>query len=60
MKIKDLIKGLREHDPETEVVLRPLYQNPTEPTYCMKKIRVYRSQDRVIVDGYEREIERGY
>lgn len=59
MKVKELIKSLNCCDPETEIVLRPLYQNPLEPTYVMKKIRAYRDKDRIIIDGYEKEMTRG-
>ena len=59
MKVKDLIKNLDYLDPESEIVLRPLYQNPLGPTYVMKKIRAYTYQDRVIIDGYEKEINHG-
>jgi hypothetical protein len=56
MKVKDLIKSLNYLDPESEIVLRPLYQNPMQPKYVMKKIRTYNQGDRVIIDGYEKEI----
>lgn len=59
MKIKDLIKSLKDQDPDAEVVLRPLYQNPLEPKYVMKRIRVYRSSGRIVVDGYGKEMEHG-
>ncbi len=59
MKVKDVIKNLESYNPEAEIVLRPLYQNPLEPTYIMKKIRSYTQQDIVIIDGYEKEVIRG-
>ena len=59
MKVKDLIKSLDYLDPESEIVLRPLYQNPLEPTYVMKRIRAYNQGTRVIIDGWEKEIVHG-
>ncbi len=59
MKVKDLIKSLSYLDAESEIVLRPLYQNPLEPIYVMKKIRAYAAGPRVIIDGYEKELDRG-
>ena len=59
MKIKDLIKSLGDHDPEAEVVFRPLYQNPLEPKYVMKRVRAYIHGGRVVIDGYDREVIRG-
>ena len=59
MKVKDLIKSLSYLNPESDIVLRPLYQNPMQPTYDMKRIRAYNHGDRVIIDGYEKEINSG-
>ncbi len=59
MKVKDLIKSLSYLNPESDIVLRPLYQNPMQPTYVMKRIRAYNHGDRVIIDGYEKEINSG-
>ena len=59
MKVKDLMKSLSYLNQESDIVLRPLYQNPLEPTYVMKKIRAYTYNDRVIIDGYDKEKESG-
>ena len=59
MKVKDLIKSLSCLDPESDIVLRPLYQNPLQPTYVMKRIRTYNHGERVIIDGYEKEFTSG-
>ena len=59
MKVKDLIRSLSYLNPESDIVLRPLYQNPMQPTYVMKRIRAYNHGDRVIIDGYEKEINSG-
>lgn len=55
MKVKDLLKSLSDYDPEEEIVMKNLYANPLEPSYCMSKIRVYRWGDRIIIDGYDRQ-----
>ncbi len=57
MKVKDLIKSLDHLDPESEIVLRPLYQNPFESKYVMKRIRAYNHSGRVIIDGYDKELD---
>jgi len=52
VKVRDVLKQLSVMNPDDEVVLRHLGSRPLE---TMKKIRVYKSQNRVIIDGYERE-----
>ena len=52
MKVSDVLKQLSVMNPDDEVVLRHLGSRPLE---TMKKIRVYKLQNRVIIDGYERE-----
>ena len=59
MKVKDLVKSLSYLNQELDIVLRPLYQNPLESTYVMKKIRAYASDGRVIIDGYDKEKDSG-
>ena len=56
MKVKDLIKSLEAQNPEDVVVMKNLYSNPLEPSYVMKKLRVYKYNGEVVVDGYDREI----
>ena len=55
MKVKDLIRSLEQQDPEDDIVMKNLYCNPLEPSYVMKKLRVYRYKGEVVVDGYEKE-----
>ena len=55
MKVKDLLKSLSSYDPEEEIVMKNLYANPLEPSYCLSKIRVYKWGGRIIVDGYEKK-----
>ena len=57
MKVKDLIQSLEAQNPEDVVIMKNLYSNPLEPSYVMRKIRVYKWKDRVVVDGYVREID---
>jgi hypothetical protein len=52
VKVSDVIEQLSRMNPDDEVVLRHLGSRSFE---TMKKIRVYKSQNRVIIDGYERE-----
>ena len=54
MKVKDLIKMLETQAPNETIVMKNLYANPLESPYVMKKIRVYKHKDKVIIDGYER------
>ena len=58
MKVKDLIKCLETQDPEDEIVMKNLYCNPLEPTYVMKKIRAYKWKNKVVIDGYDRQVEK--
>ena len=55
MKVKDLIQRLESQNPEDDIVMKNLYSNPLEPSYVLKKVRVYKWKDRVVVDGYDRE-----
>ena len=52
MKVKDLIEKLSCMNPNDDVVLKHLYSSPE---VIMKKIRVYSWEDRIIIDGYEKE-----
>ncbi len=52
MKVRDLIENLSRQNPDDEIVLRHLN---TRPEVIMKKIRVYRFDRRVYVDGYHQE-----
>ena len=56
MKVKDLILKLKSQNPESEVVMKNLYSNPLEPSYVMKEIRAYEWRDRVVIDGYDRQV----
>ncbi len=58
MKVKDLLKSLSGHNPEDEIVMKNLYSNPLEPDYVMTKIRTYKYKDRIVIDGYEKRLER--
>lgn len=57
MKVKDLIQRLESQNPEDDIVMKNLYSNPLEPSYVLKKVRVYKWKDRVVVDGYDREAD---
>ena len=57
MKVKDLIQRLESQNPEDDIVMKNLYSNPLEPSYVLKKIRVYKWKDSVVVDGYVREAD---
>ena len=59
MKVKDLIRNLESQNLEDEVVMKNLYCNSSEPAYVMKKIRVYKWNGEVVVDGYGRERRNG-
>tara|TARA_B100000131_G_C17811231_1_gene489728 strand:+ start:232 stop:408 length:177 start_codon:yes stop_codon:yes gene_type:complete len=58
MKVKDLILKLENQNPESDVVMKNLYSNPLEPSYVMKKIRAYEWKGRVVLDGYDRQVEK--
>lgn len=58
MKVKDLILKLQNQNPESEVVMKNLYASPHDPAYVMKEIRAYRWKDRVVIDGFQRQIEK--
>lgn len=58
MKVRDLLEKLTSQDPDAEIVMKNLYCNPLEPSYVMKKIRVYGWKDRVIIDGYDKQVEK--
>lgn len=54
MKVHEVIKQLKEMNPEDDVVLKSIEPNITEPS-IMKNIRVYNWNGRVTIDGYDRE-----
>lgn len=56
MKVKDLMDTLKTQNPDDEIVMKNLYCNPVEPRYVMKKIRVYKWKERVIIDGYDKVV----
>jgi hypothetical protein len=58
MKVKDLIKMLEQQEPEDKIIMKNLYCNPIEPSYFMKKIRVYERKGKVVIDGYDRRLEK--
>lgn len=56
MKVKDLIKSLKSHDPEKTIVMKNLYKSSHDPDYVMKKIRTYSWGGKIIIDGYDRVV----
>jgi len=52
MKVRDIVDRLTRMNPDDEIVLRHLGDHPLA---VMTKIRVYKSANRVIIDGYDYE-----
>ena len=57
MKVKDLIKSLEVFDPDDTIVMKNLYKSSHDPDYTLTKIRAYRWQGRIVVDGYEKVLD---